>query len=317
MSGVKSDAFVAPPAPGAAVARLDLVGDQVAAGRPHHLRRARHEAARHVGQALVGEDRADDQAGEARAVVLEAADRAAQALEIGLCKVGFARARHDRPQHLGEGDGAHVAAAVLAGADAGHLADRLAVAVIGGVGADDALLAGGAARHAQRHLVGLGARAAEDDALDRRPVESRDAFRQGDDAFVQVAAVHVERGLLARHRLDDVRVGMPDARHVVVHVDVAAARLVEQMHALAADDVQGLVVEQRRSGSQRPVSAGGKRRRTHAGPLLRGVVWDPIMVSRTAGFQPAHCWERATLWRIFVDHTPHERHGVARSRQRR
>ena len=180
------------------------------------------------------------------------------------------------------------------GADAGHLADRLAVAVIGGVGADDAALAGGAARHAQRHLVGLGARAAEDDALDRRTVERRDAFRQGDDAFVQVAAVHVERRLLARHRLDDVRVGMPDARHVVVHVDVAAARLVEQVHALAADDVQGLVVEQRRSGSQRPVASGGKRRRTHAGPLLRGVVWDPIMVSRTAGFQPAHCWERAT-----------------------
>ena len=122
--------------------------------------------------------------------------------------------------------------------------------MIGGVGADDAGLAGRAARHAQRDLVGLGARAAEDDALDRRTVEGREALGEGDDAFVQIAAVDVERGLLARHRLDDMRVGMTDAGHVVVHVDVAAAVGIEQVDALAADDVQGRVVEQGRAGSQ-------------------------------------------------------------------
>ena len=102
-------------------------------------------------------------------------------------------------------------------------------------------------------------------------MEGGEAFRQGDDPFVQVAAVDVERGLLARHRLDDVRIAMPDARHVVVHVDVAAARRVEQIHALAADDVQGLVVEQGRAGSQRPLASGGKRRCIHSEPLLRDV----------------------------------------------
>ena len=57
---------------------------------------------------------------------------------------------------------------------------------------------------------------------------------------------------------------MPDAGDVVVHVDVAAARRVEQIHALAADDVQGLVVEQGRTGSQRLLTAGGKRRLTRS-----------------------------------------------------
>ena len=52
---------------------------------------------------------------------------------------------------------------------------------------------------------------------------------EGDDAFVQVAAVDVQRRLLARHRLDDVRVGVTDAGHVVVHVDVAAAVGIEQV----------------------------------------------------------------------------------------
>ena len=59
-----------------------------------------------------------------------------------------------------------------------------------------------------------------------------------DDGFVQVAAVHVQRRLLACHRLDHTRVGVTDAGHVVVHVDVAAAVGIEQVAALAADDVQ-------------------------------------------------------------------------------
>ena len=110
--------------------------------------------------------------------------------------------------------------------------------MIGGVGADDAALAGGEARHAQRHLVGLGAAAAQDDALDLRAVQRREAFAEVDDGFVQVAAVDVQRRLLACHRLDHARVGVTDAGDVVVHVDVAAAVGVKQVDALAADDMQ-------------------------------------------------------------------------------
>ena len=56
-----------------------------------------------------------------------------------------------------------------------------------------------------------------------RAVQRGEAFAEVDDGFVQVAAVDVQRRLLARHRLDHARVGVTDAGDVVVHVDVAAA----------------------------------------------------------------------------------------------
>ena len=79
-----------------------------------------------------------------------------------------------------------------------------------------------------------------------------------DDALVQISAVHVEGGLLARHRLDDGGVAVPDAGHVVVHVDVAAAIGVVDVRALAADDVERLAIEERRASPQRLVSARHK-----------------------------------------------------------
>jgi hypothetical protein len=75
----------------------------VAAGRAHDLGGARHEAVGHVGQSLVGEDRTDDQRGEAHTIVFEAADRAAQALEIGLAELGFARAGTSGRSFSGKG----------------------------------------------------------------------------------------------------------------------------------------------------------------------------------------------------------------------
>ena len=82
------------------------------------------------------------------------------------------------------------------------------------------------------------------------------AFAEVDDGFVQVAAVDVQRRLLARHRLDHAWVGVSDAGDVVVHVDVAAAVGVIQVDALAADDVQRVFIEQRCAGTQGAVAAG-------------------------------------------------------------
>ena len=72
---------------------------------------------------------------------------------------------------------------------------------------------------------------------------------EGDDALVQIAAVNVQRRLLAGNGLDDAGVGVPDAGHVVVHVDIGPAVDVEQTDALAADDVQRLAIEQRRASA--------------------------------------------------------------------
>ena len=91
-------------------------------------------------------------------------------------------------------------------------------------------------------------------------MQAGQALGEGNDAFVQIAAVNVERPLLAGHRLDDMGIGVTDAGYVVVHVEVAAAVGIEQVDALAPDDVQRRVVEQRGAGSQGPVAAGGKCR---------------------------------------------------------
>ena len=167
----------------------------------------------------------------------------AQAGAIGRNFSGNGKARTDG---FGEGDCAEPV----------ERADQFAVAVIGCVGAENAALAGGESRHAQRDLVRLGAAAAQDDALDLRAVQRGEAFAELDDGLVQVTAVDVQRRLLACHRLDHARVGVTDAGDVVVHVDVAAAVGVIQVAALAADDVQRVLVEQRGSGAQRAVAAG-------------------------------------------------------------
>ena len=87
-------------------------------------------------------------------------------------------------------------------------------------------------------------------------MQPSEAFAEVDDGFVQVATVNVQRRLLARHRLNHARVGVTDAGDVVVHIDVATAVGVIQVDALAADDVQRVLVEEWGSGTQRAVAAG-------------------------------------------------------------
>jgi hypothetical protein len=112
-----------------------------------------------------------------------------------------------------------------------------------------------------------------------------------ENALVQVAAVHVEGRRLLPHRFDHVRVGMPDAGHVVVHVDVALAVRVEQEHALAANDVQRLFVEERRTHPEHALPPRDQVRRdvSHA-PSRRGPATPPAsmkLMSRSySGVRP-------------------------------
>ncbi len=112
------------------------------------------------------------------------------------------------------------------------------------ISADDTTLSGSEAGHPQRHLVRLGTAATQNDTLDLRTVQRGEAFGEFDDTFVQVAAVDVQRGLLARHRLDHTRIRVTDARHVVVHVHVAAAVVIVHVNVGPADDMQRNIVKQ-------------------------------------------------------------------------
>ena len=179
-----------------------------------------------------------------------------QRLWSGTATLVSAQAGRDRAEPFREREGPDRRVRGGRSAEPGEGADEFAVAVIGRVGAENAALAGGEPRHAQRDLVRLGAAATQDDALDLRAVQRGEAFAELDNGFVQVAAVDVQRRLLACHRLDHARVGVADTGDVVVHVDIAAAVGVKQVAALAADDMQRMLVEQRGAGAQRAVAAG-------------------------------------------------------------
>ena len=141
-------------------------------------------------------------------------------------------------------------------ADTRQFPNFLAVAVVCGVGADDAAATGRGAGDAQGDLVGLCTGAGENDAGQWIGVEVRQAFGVVEDAFMQIAAVDVQRLRLCVHGLDDVGVAVADTGHVVVHIQVAAAFGVEQPDALPARDVERILVENRRPRSQKVVRGG-------------------------------------------------------------
>ena len=66
------------------------------------------------------------------------------------------------------------------------------VAVVGAVGADNALVAGGLARHAQGDLVGFAAGADDEGHGQGVVMQGSEALRVFHDQFVQVAVMHVQ-----------------------------------------------------------------------------------------------------------------------------
>ena len=75
------------------------------------------------------------------------------------------------------------------------------------------------------------------------------------DAFVQITAMDVQRACLGLHGRDDHGIGMPHARHVVVHVHVPFPGCVDEPDALAADDMHGLGIEERHPLAEQPFAA--------------------------------------------------------------
>ena len=118
-----------------------------------------------------------------------------------------------------------------------------------------ATVAGGATSNLNRDLVCLGATAAEYDAFNAIMMEPGEAFPEVHDAFVKIPAVNIECSLLLRHSFDDGRIGVPDARHVVVHIDIAASVSIVQIHTFTANDFEWFVVEKLCAGTQGKIPA--------------------------------------------------------------
>ena len=67
---------------------------------------------------------------------------------------------------------------------------------------------------------------------------------------MQVPTVNVERCRLVGHCVRDAAVGVTNTRNVVICIQVTSPSIVEQPDTVAADDVNGLTVEQRRAGTE-------------------------------------------------------------------
>ena len=166
--GGESADFVAPPMAGASVAGLHLIGDHQPARVPHLRGGAGHEAGGDIGQAFIRQDRADDHRGNAFAGGLQLGDRGVEPGQVRVAQRRLIQAGGDRAELFREGEGADRRVGGGRLAEPGEGADEFAVAVVGGGGAEDAALAGGEPRHAQRDLIRFGAGAAQDDAFDLR-----------------------------------------------------------------------------------------------------------------------------------------------------
>ena len=260
---------MAPPLACAAVSGLDLVGDDEAAARPDPGGGLLHEARRDVGQALIGQDGADDQGRDPVAGGLQGVHGPVEPGEVGLGQ-GFTRqAGLRRPEGLGEGEAAETGRTVRPRRQAAHGAHQLGVAVVGGVRAEDTPPTRGHAGHAKGDLVGLGPRAGEDDALDPLAQLAGEALGQADDVLMQIAGVDVQGRLLPSDGLGHPGVAVPHAGHVVVHVDISPALGVEEPGPLSPDDVQGRLIEQGRPGAEGPVAPLQQPVRQPRGPRWR------------------------------------------------
>ena len=132
----------------------------------------------------------------------------------------------------------------------GQLTDEFGVAVIRALGDHHAVMAGDDPGDLHRQVVGLGA-GAHEVALRQLAGQARtEAFGQLDHVMVQVAGVGVDEPRLPAQRVDDPRVGVADRGHVVVAVEVAPTVGIVDPHALAADEMHRLVVEQLVAGCE-------------------------------------------------------------------
>jgi hypothetical protein len=82
-------------------------------------------------------------------------------------------------------------------------------------------------------------------------MQGREPLGQTDDPVMQIPTMDVQRCHLRTYGSGNTRVAVADARHVVVHVDIAPTIGIKQPRPLPAHDVQGIRVKQRGPGTQR------------------------------------------------------------------
>ena len=103
---------------------------------------------------------------------------------------------------------------------------------------------------AQRQVVRLATGVDEEDHAERVGEQGNEAAGVFDDRRMQVSGVGVQDAGLFAQRRDDTGMAVPDMRHVVDKVEVAAPVVGDQLRPLPGDDPQRLGVAQRERGGQ-------------------------------------------------------------------
>ena len=142
----------------------------------------------------------------------------------------------DQRAHM-RGDAAGIAAGGREGVD------RLGDAVIGVFHGQAAAVAGIGPGHAPGDIVRLAARIDEGADLQVARQRRPQPFAVVQHLGSEIARVGVQGAHLARDGLDHMGMAVPDMRHVVIGVEIAAARGVGQPHALAPHHMQRRIVK--------------------------------------------------------------------------
>ena len=168
-----------------------------------------------------------------------------------------------------------------------HVHERRGVAVVGVLEHDHVVAAGRRAREPQRELVRLAARVDEVADAERLRQQPRQPPRVAHGQVVQVAGVGVEERELLLHRAHHARVAVAHERHVVVDVEVGAPRVVVEVLAEAAHDLERPRVGEPQARSEQAPARGERLvgARVRPGSLERDPqqqVRDPARAPRRA-----------------------------------
>ena len=218
-------------------ARKSAPASRAAPDDPRHHVRLRHE------DAVRGEGRVDEQrrgpAAACRQPLNGASDFGPTDRRL-VVRIGIAAT-----VGVGSREGLHagglLAARPLRGREVG---DRGGDAVVRPLGDEARIGSGEGRRQAPGEVIGLRAGVDEHHRVEAVGHRCHQALGQLDDVFVEIARVGVERRGLTGDGVDNPRVSVPDHRHVVVGVEVAAA--VGGLHpgARTADQVKRTPIAQ-------------------------------------------------------------------------
>ena len=141
--------------------------------------------------------------------------------------------------------------------------------MIGGLGNDHALAAGGDLGDTKGEIVGLAAGADEGDLTDRLRKSREQSVGVSVHDVIEIARVDVENARLARDCLRDAGMTMPDRGDIIVYVQIAAALRVLHPDALGSNHADWLFIKQHRAAAEMAKPAGNRRTQRRVEVLSR------------------------------------------------